>query len=524
VKREAVPAKDGTPTVLIDGKFLHSRYAPLREATRTAAAFVRESGASVLFVIGEGVPYLSAVLAEQHPDLRVYAILIGTGTDDRSDGAEPDPARFPDHMYAATGEEERVRSWVRQRLHPFESGNVQAFLWPAADSVAPEWTGPIKREVLAGVQDVHSELATVASFGGLWLKNALRRTIAIDDRWWIQPAATPTVLVGGGPGVSHGARFLASRRDAYTIIAVSSATSALAAHGITPDIVFHTDAGFWAQRYRRATGPDGGGIPTVVPLRAGMQPGVPFPTTGEILVRHGWFGEALAPDALEWPKITEAPTVTASMISWVREHSPPTAVYLLGIDLCSYDLTTHAAPHPNDRFITAGASRLRPEMTARAERSGYATGESVVRWADDTAGFQTPALQAFVQPVRTMIATLSRTHTVGWIAPSPVWPDADDITKDHRPGASAGPHRGKTVVREARRPDRPTRRKHALRVLAQWSELLDGGVHAGETQDVLLHLAPVATLRERRGDHFSPGAVHVARNALATLTRLAADG
>lgn len=523
MKREAVPAKDGNPTVLIDGKFLHSKYAPSREAARAADAFDREAGVSVLFVLGEGVPYLSAALADRHPDLRVYAILVGAGGNARSDHAKPESFRFPDHMYATADEEERVRGWVRERLHPFESGNVQAYLWPAAEHTAPEWTTAAARGVRAGIRDVHSELATVASFGKLWLKNALRRTIALEERLCISSTTLPVVLVGGGPGVSHGAPFLVSHRNAYTVIAASSATAALAAHGITPDIVFHTDAGFWAQRYRNASNPAGDGIPTVVPLRAGMQPGVPFPAAGEVPVRYGWFGDALAPDAPEWPAVAEAPTVTGSMISWVQEHTPPATVHLLGVDLCSYDLFTHAPPHPNDRYISAGASRLCPEMTLRAIRSGYVTGDTVVNWPDGTAGFQTPALQAFVQPVRAIVSTLSRTHTVGWIAPSPVWPDAEDVSGRDVPGSAPPSGGGEPVVRAIRRPDGPTRRSHALQVLKQWSELLDGGVHARETRDLLLHLAPVATLRERRGDPAHPGAIEVARTALATLKRLVRD-
>ena len=123
-----------------------------------------------------------------------------------------------------------------------------------------------------------------------------------------------------------------------------------------------------------------------------------------------------------------------------------------------------------------------------------------------------------------MISTLSRTHTVKWIVPSPLWPNATDATRDHDSGEITGSRTAGVLVHETRRPDIYTRRNHAIQVLNHWSEMLDGGVHAVETQDILLHLAPVATLRERRGDEAYPGAVEVARAALTKLKRFVADG
>ena len=356
--------------------------------------FSRETGVIVLFVIGEGIPYLSAVIAKRYPDMRVYAVLLGAEADERSYETEREPDPLPEHICAETGEEEYVRRWVRERLHPLESGNVQAYVWPPTESAAPEWIEATKRSVFAGVQDLHSELATVASFGRLWLKNALRRTIATDYRLRIQPDPHRSSLSEVGRGSRTGPISSLHTAVHSRLSPRPQPRRHLPLTGL-PRISHFIPTPGSGRNGIGTPRSDGHDVPTVIPLRASMQAGVPFPTSGEVLVRHGWFGEALAPDAMEWQKILEAPTVTASMISWIREHASPTDVYLLGIDLCSYDLSTHAAPHPNDRYIAAGASRLRPEITLRAVRSGYVTGQTVtdlpvLRWSDGTAGSKPP--------------------------------------------------------------------------------------------------------------------------------------
>lgn len=537
--RETTQARTGDPTVTVDGRYLHSKYDPRREAERVLRSARIDAATTVLFVLGEGIPYLSRLIAENR-SITVYALTFG------GDEEPTGPVRT---IPVAEAIPASLRATLRGSLHPLQATGVQAIVWPAAAECLGEWIITLQDVVAAALYDLRSELATIASFGNLWIKNTLRRSVATSTRLDVAVRSRELILVAGGP--SAAASVLQELPENLPpVIAAGSAAETLVAAGIAPSVVFHTDAGFWAQRYRipemvktgggvvlgdrgsapgasGRTAPKGGKTDAAVrpalrrvalPLRAAVAPG----RIGEdapILFRQGTFGEALAPDAEELPLVPEAPTVAATIIAFAQTYAPHGELTLAGFDLCSYDTITHGRPHPNERYIGLHSTRLNPAMTVRALRSGLLTGSYVGRWGDGAAAFQTEALEAFQETIRSYIARYERSGRVHHLRPSPIWSTAP---VGEAP-AAANRSDGRIDYRQYRRHDLRTRRFHARNVLAEWSAQLDDPFRSPDGRDILLHLAPVATLAALRGGRDLEDAVTDARNRITSFARWVND-
>jgi hypothetical protein len=498
VNHETIRTRNGEYSLRVAGKHLHSAYDPRREATRLADRFQLEAHVRVLTIIGEGIPYFSRELAEKHPSLRVIALTYGDVpdyTEKRSASIERIPLTNP-----GTSE---VRRLLRSRFSPVEATQVQAFLWPAAAECIPHWAEVVQAGVVEALRDGHSELATVASFGHLWIRNAIRRNLLMDTVYTPDIHTDTVVALSGGPSGTDSFSDILRHRREVTVVGVSSVAVAASHSGLSPDLLVHTDAGFWAKRYRYP-------LPTVASFRS--TPPVHAADRREILFRSGWIGEDLAADAEEWIPLPEQPTVAATLLAFVDRVTPGGVPFFLsGFDLASRDLITHARPHPNDLFISRSADRLSPEVTIRALRSGLFSDDSPLRWHDGTPAFRTEALKSFHEPLATLIDTISQGRPVRHMTESPVWPRAWRSRGFH-------PEKGECTVtlRRLPRPPRQERKRHMLQVLQKWAD--------SPEEQLLLHLAPVELLSAVRGDASSDSAVASGRRAIERFRRWVEHG
>lgn len=509
VTYEVLPARSGAKTVRLDGRFLHSRYDPVREARRLADRYSPPSSAKTLFVLGEGIPYFSEAIALRNPSCTVIAFTIGSVKEPNLSAPNIVHHAFPD-LSPGT-----IRRLVRSYIRPLSVGRVDAQVWPQAEGVTPEWVTAVHRELLAGLEDVRSQLATSASFGRLWIKNALRRTIGAEWRQEATIAGERIRIVAGGPSIEKGFPYRLhggiGLSDSPPVIAASSAMSALVHRGISPRLLVHTDAGFWAQRYRSHIDYK---IPTAISLRASLKPGSPVADDNDILLRHGWFGEELAPDAETWQPVPESPTVSGTMLALISSIAPErTILELHGFDLCSYDLLTHGRPHSNDRFIERSSSRLSPSLTIQAARSGaLLSSGTLLHWRDGTPAYQSASLQAYQEPLQHQVRRIGRTRKIEIPFPSPVWNNAGIGSSDS--GIHSGT--GSITLKTIRRPPKKDRIDHAMGVLTRWRRLL----HSSESdtrEDVLLHIAPVESLQAIRSDGTWSIAIETADRWISSL-------
>jgi hypothetical protein len=195
----------------------------------------------------------------------------------------------------------------------------------------------------------------------------LRRTVLY------QPMDMPIVITGAGPSLEAALPKIRAERDGIFVLAASSSLAALAAGGITPDMVISTDGGGWALPhlhacFRRPTLLD---RPTMlamslcaaVPSQCSELPMLPMNdgSLWQSMVLHG----ISLPSAL----IPARGTVTASALELALLLGRG-GIFLTGMDLAVKDIQSHARPNGFDQMFWGMASRLCPAYSQTFIRSG----------------------------------------------------------------------------------------------------------------------------------------------------------
>ena len=486
---EFLQARTGDLTVQLDGRFLHSRYDPRREALRFTENLKPDYPDGTTVLIGDGIGALRTALTSRYPGMRVISI---EPVPDSGGLATAYCPQTPDRLPVSTEDPTTAGTLLKNKLHALEMGRVQTITWSGAVSAVPAWTETVQQAVLGSLHDLQAELATVGSFGRLWISNAIRHSVRTDTRSEVTFQGTDLVVAAAGPGVTGLNRFIPlSDRTGIAVAAAGSALRYLSFHGYEAALAAHTDGGVWARRYihdMRSAG-------TIPALSLRASPG---PVREPMLFRTGWVGERLAPDQNQWPRLTEQPTVAASLVELANAVAPGKHLILAGVDLCTRDLLSHARPHRNDQFIQSRVCRLLPEPAIRWERIDPDGKAGRVTWADGTGGWQTPALAAYRAPLATALETYRLKGGVSFVDPSPVWRDEPTLP----PSATFAPGNFRRVT--VTRPSLRDRRSHAAKTITRWRDELTtppakGRNPAQDHLDLLLHLAPIPALQWYRG-------------------------
>lgn len=484
----------------MDGVFLHSRYDPLREAHRHLESLDLTSRTPrTVVVIGEGIPYLSEAISARYPDVAVFAVLLGPISHDHR----------VVQIDLTSLEDGDLRRWVRRTLSPLDAGALELVTWEPGRRVAPKLIAAAQQETLEVVRNASAEIATIGSFGRRWLANAIRSAILVDHRRQLPRSGTTATLATSGPSLE---RLRTGGRTAFPgmLAVTSSAWSTLTACDIVPEMVVHTDGGYWATRYLRPFSSYGGTRRPVVAMPAHAAVPDALVRSPDIqpfsFLSTGWLGEQLHTDVDEWYPVPEAPTVTATALHVLHHLLPHGKIYLAGLDLMSRGLLDHARPHPNDRLIATGAHRLRPELAIRAERI-LRSPVTLHAWTDSVVGYQSPAMEAFLPEIDRIVALHRTSGSVAWLGADDVTPTAhsrpqsvqDEERWYGRPSPSVAPP-SNPALREHSRPPRTQRIAHARRVLRLWRTAAVDGTWDTEQREILFHLAPVEVLKALRGE------------------------
>ncbi|POR01807.1 hypothetical protein AU468_07580 [Alkalispirochaeta sphaeroplastigenens] len=519
------PARSGEETLLAEGILLHSSYDPQREARRFAQALSLDHPRGTALLLGDGTGVVSRELREYYPSLRVIGLRPSPGGVSL-EGTEPEIPLT------------RLEGSLRNSLAPLEVTAIQVISWPGASRAIPRWVEQVERSVLAVLRSLQAELATTASFGRVWLTNALRRTLGEERRSTLHFQGEGLLLAAAGPSLEQLHRFPRPARGGSTaVIAASSASLGLGRFGLSPALTLHTDGGFWASRYTRSCRPAAEGRPEPVlalPLRASPCQSVrhsPANAPGSFLYRTGWVGEELAPDAASWPFLQDQPTVGASLLALAHHLAPRAHLVVAGLDLCSRDLQNHARPHWNDRYLALATGRLSPGETLRFQRLGPPGQISPLFWQDGTRGWQNETLALYREPVETVLGQHRRSGTVSFLSPSPVWSGEPALP----PGTPLP--RGVITTRDEPRPSPHRLREGARHCLLRWQEELrdpprqsPGQQGPAKEQDraarerllsLLLHLAPVEAIHWYRGTSSWESVARASDEALKSLLKLA---
>ena len=252
---------DCTPTLAVNGSFVHSKYNPQEEARRILDSefFQTAEAQSRCIFTGLGLGYLASQYIARFP--AAEAVII-----------EADMNIFLCCLAAR-----RLDSFFRHRhlslligIQPEEAASFLAstgwnskilFKAPVSAEAYKSWYGTFFTLLERNKMKNSINAKTLERFGTLWLKNTVKNlgmlctTAKIGCFKNAFPDAVAVVLAGGPSLTAHLEQIKKSSKD-FLIIAVDTAMRACLRAGITPDFILSFDPQYW--NYLHTAGLDTG--------------------------------------------------------------------------------------------------------------------------------------------------------------------------------------------------------------------------------------------------------------------------
>jgi len=244
-------SRSGELTAFLDGRALHSRFDPVREAEKTAASVPGDTAIVVLG--GFGLGYVAEALLRSAPGRPLVIAeadgdLLAKAAEVRDIGPL---LQSPGVSIISGGNPENVKEFLTGGP---TGSRIHLIIWRASREVSPEWYNGLKTAVEETSRRRAVNARTLERFGRLWVRN-LAANIPIFTRalslepWKDSFRAFPALVLAGGPSLELLLPELKELAERYLIIAVDTAVPAVLKSGVQPDIITAVDPQYWNTRH-----------------------------------------------------------------------------------------------------------------------------------------------------------------------------------------------------------------------------------------------------------------------------------
>jgi len=255
VQVEVEAAATGAPTMAVEGRWVHSKRDPEREAERLVEAGT--DGEAPALVLGFGLGYTACALAARFPERPVIVVekraeLLKKALETR------DLSSFlsrPRVVFVLGGEIEGVTG----ALSLFESvpGVPPLVLQNRAlTALDGEWYAGVEEKIKTWNDRTNVNSATTRRFGKRWLRNLSRNLNAVRDNPGISRLEglfkgrdIPVFLAAAGPTLDESGPMLGEIHKRCVTVAVDTSLRFLSTRGIKGDFVVSVDPQYWNFRH-----------------------------------------------------------------------------------------------------------------------------------------------------------------------------------------------------------------------------------------------------------------------------------
>lgn len=350
-------ARNGLPSLVQNGTWIHSRYDPWKEACQAAAILDCPDHSRVLLVLNPGLGYLSQALAERFPDklvLSLYSTLPPAQNELRY------PATWHPELQAT------LEACLSAAAADQPPAAIHVVPWQAGCQQVPDSTSDLIRRIGNWLELHAADQHTARHFFKPWLRNTVRNLL-------LRPHGTfparrrrcPVVIAASGPSLAQALPHLATWRKHCLLLALPSSLRALAAASIIPDAIIQSDGGYWAKRHHL---PAMAHLPCFAALRSALpgswpaaSPWIPFALSA-VEAWLAWL--ATGQEILPWP---DSPTVASQGIM-VAARLSTGPILLVGMDLAQYKGQSHALPNSFADQVWLQQCRTRTAQNMRIEQ------------------------------------------------------------------------------------------------------------------------------------------------------------
>jgi hypothetical protein len=339
---------------------LHSRYQPQIEADRYIEALNLRRDIDYFILIEPGLGYLIPALRQFRPESKIVVLHADNYFRVTADRYPDIPVWLPDSGIG-------VQEFLEEQIP--EAASARIIEWRPSIRAYGDRCLELVRESTEFIKRSEASRRTGAVFGGRWARNFFRNLALVNRTVLYRTMDMPIVITGSGPSLEAALPQILAARKSVFVLAASSSLPALAAGGITPDMVISTDGGGWALLHLHACFR---GERTPPLLACSLSAAIPSQCAALPLLplNDGTVWQSMALQSIGIPSalVPQRGTVTASALELALALSSG-SIFLAGMDLGIPDIRSHARPYGFDHLFYGAASRLRPVYSQHFIRS-----------------------------------------------------------------------------------------------------------------------------------------------------------
>ena len=356
-------AKNDEETASVDGHFLHSNYAPVKEAQRFADNLTIPYTPSAIIITEPGLSYLADILKEKFPFSKIGAI------------------RYCDAFNSYNSSFDFV-------LNYYEHKNFEAFLeaslseeillttffvsWPASAQIFTEEEKAVWNAIKASMQRAKTLLITRQYFEKKWLLNSLhfikniKSAISFNEK-----INKDALIISSGPSLNPFIPLIKENQNKFFIICLSSAITVCLKNNIRPDLCMTTDGGFWAGQHLKALNK------TSIPLAIASEAYCPAAILSKLSLLPLDYGDGISSNIMKASNISSKAalrngTVSVTALSFAAQYCTKD-IYLCGLDMACQKGFQHSQPNQLEINSSLKDNRIKTK-TLRLTRSELTNG------------------------------------------------------------------------------------------------------------------------------------------------------
>ena len=354
-------AKNEEETAVIDGHFLHSNYAPKKEAERFVENLKLPYQPSSIIITEAGLSYSAEFLRKKYPGIKIGVIRYTDFFNSYNSNFDfvltyYDHPDFEAYLERQLNEEDLLTSFFTP--------------WPASSQIFTETDNKVWNAIKASMLRAKTILITRQYFEKKWFLNSctfiknISSVISFTDR-----IEKDVLIISSGPSLLPFIKLIQENQNRYFIICLSSAISVCLKNGIMPDLCMSTDGGYWAGQHLKAL------YKNSIPLAMPPEAYCPNKLLSKLEILPLDYGDGPSSEILGQTKLPSLKalrngTISGTALSFAAMYFTG-SVYFAGLDMACRKGYQHSQPNQlefnsclNDNRIKNKATRLsRSELT-----------------------------------------------------------------------------------------------------------------------------------------------------------------
>lgn len=240
-------AKNGEETALAANIFLHSNYAPSKEAERFIENLSIPYNPKIIIITEPALSYTAKLLKKKYPDAKTGAIRYTSDFNNYNSNFD-----FVLNFY----EHKEFSNYLSSIFNEEELLSIYFLSWQPSSKVFYEEDKSCWAYIKQSLENAKTLLVTRQYFEKKWLLNTfsflryLKKPVFFNSS--VEKIDKPVLIVASGPSLKSALNILRNHSNKFFIICLSSAISVCLENNITPDLCMSTDGGYWAGQHLKA--------------------------------------------------------------------------------------------------------------------------------------------------------------------------------------------------------------------------------------------------------------------------------